>query len=137
MSISVGRATRVNGVVAAIADHVALTKPRVVSLLVVTGVCGYLAGAAGHVRIGALLAVAGGGALAAGGANALNCAFDRDLDAVMSRTRSRPIPDGRVPILHAVVLGIVDERRRRSVARLVRPTCSPPRWPSPGPPGTW
>ena len=58
-------------------------------------------------RIGALLAVAGGGALAAGGANALNCAFDRDLDAVMSRTRSRPIPDGRVPILHAVVLGIV------------------------------
>ncbi len=107
MSISVGRATRVNGVVAAIADHVALTKPRVVSLLVVTGVCGYLAGAAGQVRIGALLAVAGGGALAAGGANALNCAFDRDLDAVMSRTRSRPIPDGRVPILHAVVLGIV------------------------------
>ena len=89
-----------------VADHMALTKPRVVSLLVVTGVCGYLAGAAGHVRIGALLAVAGGGALAAGGANALNCAFDRDLDAIMARTRNRPIPGGRIPVAHAVLLGV-------------------------------
>ena len=106
MSVSVSRATRVSHAVATVADHVALTKPRVVSLLVVTGVCGYLAGAAGHVQIAVMLAVAGGGALAAGGANALNCAFDRDLDAVMARTRSRPIPGGRVPVLNAVVLGI-------------------------------
>ncbi len=90
----------------AVIDHLALTKPRVVSLLVVTGVCGYLAGAAGHVRIGVLLAVAGGGALAAGGANALNCAFDRDLDAIMARTRNRPIPGGRVSVAHAVLLGV-------------------------------
>ena len=106
MSVSVGRASRIGDAAATVADYIALTKPRVVSLLVVTGVCGYLAGAAGHVQIGVLLAVAGGGALAAGGANALNCAFDRDLDAVMARTRSRPIPDGRIPILNAVVLGI-------------------------------
>ncbi|MGH2596567.1 MAG: UbiA family prenyltransferase, partial [Actinomycetota bacterium] len=106
MSISVGRATRGSRAMATVADYVALMKLRVVSLLVMTGICGYLAGAAGHVRSSLLLAVAGGGALAAGGANALNCAFDRDLDAVMARTRSRPIPDGRVPILHAVVLGI-------------------------------
>jgi protoheme IX farnesyltransferase len=106
MSISVNRVTRVSGAVASVADYVALTKPRVVSLLVVTGVCGYLAGAAGHGQIGVLLAVAGGGALAAGGANALNCVFDRDLDATMARTRNRPIPGGRVPVLHAVALGI-------------------------------
>ena len=106
MSVSVGRASRIGDAAATVADYVALTKPRVVSLLVVTGICGYLAGAAGHVQISVLLAVAGGGALAAGGANALNCAFDRDLDAVMARTRSRPIPDGRIPILNAVVLGI-------------------------------
>jgi protoheme IX farnesyltransferase len=106
MSLSVSRARRESSAVATIADHVALTKPRVVSLLVVTGVCGYLAGAAGHVRIPILLAVAGGGALAAGGANALNCALDRDLDTAMARTRGRPIPTGRVSILHAVVLGI-------------------------------
>ncbi len=61
MSISVGRATRANGAFTTVADYVALAKPRVVSLLVVTGVCGYLAGAAGHVRIAVLLAVAGGG----------------------------------------------------------------------------
>ena len=106
MSVSVTRASRAGRVGATVADYVALTKPRVVSLLVVTGVCGYLAGAAGRAQITVLLAVAGGGALAAGGANALNCAFDRDLDATMARTRSRPIPGGRVPILHAVVLGI-------------------------------
>ena len=106
MSISVNRVTRVSGAVASVADYVALTKPRVVSLLVVTGVCGYLAGAAGRVEITVLLAVAGGGALAAGGANALNCVFDRDLDATMARTRNRPIPGGRVPVLHAVALGI-------------------------------
>jgi len=106
MSISVSGAMRGGRAVAIVADYVALTKPRVVSLLVVTGVCGYLAGAAGHVQIAVLLAVAGGGALAAGGANALNCTFDRDLDATMTRTRSRPIPAGRVPILGAMVLGI-------------------------------
>ena len=103
MSVAVARGTRLSSTVA---DYVALTKPRVVSLLVVTGVCGYLAGAAGHVRIDALLAVAGGGALAAGGAGALNCAFDRDLDAIMVRTRNRPIPGGRVTVAHAVVLGV-------------------------------
>ena len=106
MSVSVERATRANVVAATVADYVALAKPRVVSLLVVTGVCGYLAGAAGHVRIAVLLAVAGGGALAAGGANALNCVFDRDIDATMARTRSRPIPGGRIPVVHAAVLGI-------------------------------
>jgi heme o synthase len=106
MSVSVGRAVRPGRFAATAADYVALTKPRVVSLLVVTGVCGYLAGAAGHVQLAVLVAVAGGGALAAGGANALNCAFDRDLDAVMARTRARPIPGGRVPIRNAVVLGI-------------------------------
>jgi protoheme IX farnesyltransferase len=106
VSISLSRQTRASRAFAIAADYVALTKLRVVSLLVVTGACGYLAGAAGHVRLSVLLAVTGGGALAAGGANALNCAFDRDLDAVMARTRTRPIPDGRVPILNAVVLGI-------------------------------
>ncbi len=104
--ISIGRQAGARGMVAALADLVALMKLRVVSLLVVTGVCGYLAGAAGKVQLSVLLAVAGGGALAAGGANALNCALDRDLDAVMTRTRSRPIPDGRVLVWQAVALGI-------------------------------
>ncbi|MEO8292933.1 MAG: heme o synthase [Actinomycetota bacterium] len=106
MSVSVARGASRSRAVATAADYLALTKPRVVSLLVVTGVCGYLAGAAGHVRLGIMLAVAGGGALAAGGANALNCAFDKDLDAVMARTSGRPLPGGRIPVAGAVVMGI-------------------------------
>jgi protoheme IX farnesyltransferase len=106
MSLSVERGVSASRAVATAADHLALTKPRIVSLLVVTGVCGYLAGAAGRIELSVLLAVAGGGALAAGGANALNCAFDRDLDAVMTRTRGRPLPGGRIPVINAVVLGI-------------------------------
>ncbi len=89
-----------------VADYVALTKPKVVSLLLLTGVCGLLAGASGRPGLGALIAVVVGGALSAGGANALNCALDRDLDAMMSRTRDRPVPGGRVPVAHAVVVGL-------------------------------
>jgi len=48
-----------------------------------------------------------GGTLAAGGAHAINCWFDRDIDAEMTRTRRRPLPDGRIPAWHALVLGIV------------------------------
>lgn len=87
-------------------DYVALTKPKIVSLLLLTGVCGLLAGASGRPGLRALLAVLGGGALSAGGANALNCALDRDLDELMSRTRDRPIPGGRVAVAHAVAFGL-------------------------------
>ena len=54
-----------------------------------------------------VLAVLVGGTLAAGGAHAINCWFDRDIDAEMSRTRRRPLPDGRIPAWHALALGIV------------------------------
>jgi protoheme IX farnesyltransferase len=47
-----------------------------------------------------------GGTLAAGGAHAINCWFDRDIDAEMSRTRRRPIPDGRIPPWHGLAIGI-------------------------------
>jgi protoheme IX farnesyltransferase len=54
-----------------------------------------------------MLAVLVGGTLAAGGAHAINCWFDRDIDAEMSRTRRRPLPAGRIPPWHALVIGIV------------------------------
>jgi protoheme IX farnesyltransferase len=53
-----------------------------------------------------MLAVLAGGTLAAGGAHAINCWFDRDIDAAMSRTRRRPLPAGRIPPWHALVIGI-------------------------------
>src|SRR5450756_1330799 len=59
-------------------------------------------------RIVALLdATAVGGTLAAGGAHAINCWFDRDIDAEMNRTRRRPLPGGRIPAWHALAIGIV------------------------------
>ena len=53
-----------------------------------------------------MVAVLVGGTLAAGGAHAVNCWFDRDIDAEMKRTRRRPLPSGRIPAWHALALGI-------------------------------
>jgi protoheme IX farnesyltransferase len=87
-------------------DYVALTKPRIIGLLVFTGACGILAAAHGHPDPGALLAVIGGGALCAGGANAINCALEGDLDRRMERTRDRPVAAGRISKPTAVGVGI-------------------------------
>jgi heme o synthase len=60
----------------------------------------------GHPRLPAVLAVIVGGSLAAGGAHAVNCWYDRDIDAVMTRTSLRPLPAGRIPAWHALAMGI-------------------------------
>jgi heme o synthase len=79
-----------------IRDLVALTKPRIVSLLLITTLAPMFITPAGLPSISLLLWVALGGYLMAGGANAINMWFDRDIDTKMSRTRSRPIPAGRL-----------------------------------------
>lgn len=76
--------------------YVALTKPRVVELLLVTTVPTMFFAADGFPPMGTLLATLIGGALAAGGANALNCFIDADIDAVMSRTAHRPTVTGEI-----------------------------------------
>ncbi|MFN2464201.1 MAG: heme o synthase [Candidatus Dormibacteria bacterium] len=90
-----------------IRDYVALTKPRVISLLLVTALAAMVVAQRGWPAIDLVLAIMVGGYLAAGGANAINMWFDRDIDAQMHRTRQRPIPAGRVPARHALVFGIV------------------------------
>jgi protoheme IX farnesyltransferase len=88
------------------ADYVALLKPRVMSLVVFTALVGYVAApGAGDWVLGfaAILSIA----VAAGASGALNMWYDADIDAVMSRTRSRPIPSGRVPREEALMLGLV------------------------------
>ena len=90
----------------ALADWLALTKPRVVSLLLLTAVAPMFATGAGLPSLGSVLAVAAGGFLMAGGANAINMWFDRDIDDVMSRTRTRPIPAGRIRPGPALAFGI-------------------------------
>jgi protoheme IX farnesyltransferase len=79
-----------------IADLVALTKPRIISLLLVTTVAPMFITPAGLPSLSLVLWVMLGGYLMAGGANAINMWFDRDIDDKMSRTRLRPIPAGRI-----------------------------------------
>jgi protoheme IX farnesyltransferase len=79
------------------ADLVTLTKPRIISLLLLTTVAPMFVTPAGLPSLSLVLWVVLGGYLMAGGANAINMWFDRDIDTRMSRTRLRPIPAGRIP----------------------------------------
>lgn len=79
-----------------IADFLALTKPRLNSLVVATAGVGYYLGAAAAPDLGAALHVLVGSALVAGGAAAFNQVAERDLDEVMQRTRLRPMAAGRL-----------------------------------------
>jgi protoheme IX farnesyltransferase len=88
-------------------DYISLLKLRIVLLLDATAVGVMIPAAHGHPRLLAVTAVLAGGTLAAGGAHAINCWFDRDIDAEMTRTRRRPLPAGRIPPWHALVIGIV------------------------------
>jgi len=88
-------------------DYVSLLKLRVVALLDATALGVMVPASHGHPRVAAVLAVLVGGTLAAGGAHAINCWFDRDIDAQMNRTRRRPLPDGRIPAWHALAIGTV------------------------------
>jgi heme o synthase len=86
-------------------DLVALTKPRVLVMVLVTTLVGYdvgLTGSADYLRVIHLLI---GTLLAAGGTLALNQYWERDVDARMARTRSRPLPAGRLQPLEALALG--------------------------------
>ena len=86
-------------------DFLALTKPRVMTLVVFTGLCGMLAAPLGvHPVIGftAILCIA----LGAGAAGALNQWYESDIDAVMRRTQKRPLPDGRMERQAALHFGV-------------------------------
>jgi protoheme IX farnesyltransferase len=103
---AVGTIARGRGISATARDYVSLLKLRIVALLDATAIGVMIPASHGHPRLVAVAAVLAGGTLAAGGAHAINCWFDRDIDAEMSRTRRRPLPDGRIPAWHALVLGV-------------------------------
>lgn len=100
-SLSVGSADD-----ARVSDFIALLKPRVMSLVVFTGLAGMLA-APGYIdpMIGAIAVLCI--AIAAGAAGAINMWYDRDIDAIMTRTARRPIPAGRVDPAEALGFGVV------------------------------
>src|SRR5438552_10536876 len=81
---------------ARVADYFELTKPRLNLLVVATSAAGYYLGAPGPLDLVPMIEAVAGTALVAGGAAALNQVAERDTDALMRRTRTRPLPDGRV-----------------------------------------
>ncbi len=87
--------------------YVALTKPRIIELLLVTTVPAMVLAQRGIPSVGLIFWTLAGGALAAGSANAINCYLDRDIDLLMARTRRRPLPAHEVEPERAVVFGIV------------------------------
>jgi heme o synthase len=78
------------------ADFIALVKPRLNLLVVASSAAGYYLGAPTPLDPGAMAVAVAGTALVAGGAAALNQVYERDTDALMRRTRLRPLPDGRI-----------------------------------------
>jgi heme o synthase len=92
---------------ATVRAYVALTKPRIVELLLITTVPAMFLARERVSPIGLTLVVLVGGALAAGAANALNCYIDRDIDQVMRRTSRRPLPRHTVAPRSALVFGLV------------------------------
>jgi len=90
--------------VSAVRDFVSLTKPRIISLLLVTTIAPmYVAGSPSWIDV---LIVSLGGYMMAGGANAVNMYMDRDIDDVMARTRLRPIPSGRMLPIVVLAFGV-------------------------------
>ncbi len=97
--------------VARVLDYVALTKPRIMILLLVTALAAMLIAAPGQVSPWVIIATLVGGALASGSASAVNQLLERDIDALMARTRRRPVAAGRVEpafaLAFAILLGFV------------------------------
>jgi len=92
---------------ATIGSYVRLTKPRVIELLLVTAVPPMVLAQQGMPALGLIGAVVIGGALAAGGANTINCWIERDRDQLMQRTLKRPLPRGEIAPAPAPAVGIV------------------------------
>jgi protoheme IX farnesyltransferase len=89
--------------------YLALTKPRIIELLLVTTVPTMVVAAQGLPPAWLVLATLAGGTLAAGGANAINMYVDRDIDKIMQRTRNRPLVTGEIEPAHALVFAVVLE----------------------------
>lgn len=87
--------------------YVELTKPRIMLLLLYTGICGMFVAAEGLPSLRVVILTIIGLALSTGGSAALNMWYDRDIDPVMKRTSSRPIPRGAVQPQGALIFGII------------------------------
>jgi heme o synthase len=104
---AVSRATRAWG--GRVGHYVALTKPRIIELLLITTLPTMVVAQGGLPRAGLIVATLVGGALAAGGANAVNMYIDRDIDRKMNRTANRPLVTGSITPRAALVFACLLE----------------------------
>ena len=104
-----GLPARKSGLGPKVRAYVALTKPRIIGLLLITTVPAMILAEQGMPSLWLIVATVLGGTLAAGGANAINCYLDRDIDAVMHRTQGRPLPMGAVDPASALVFALALE----------------------------
>ena len=93
-------------VVAVVLDYLSLTKPRIISLLLLTTVATMFVADPAGPSLSVILWTMLGGYLAAGGAGAINHYLDRDRDALMSRTSGRPLVTGRIDPINGLIFGI-------------------------------
>ena len=98
---------RVRGLREAVLAYLSLTKPRIILLLLIATVPAMILAEGGWPSPWLILVTVAGGTLVAGGANAMNCYFDRDIDGVMQRTRGRPLPAGQIEPERAVVFALL------------------------------
>jgi heme o synthase len=89
-----------------LASYVNLMKPHVTVLLLGTTLAAMAIAQRGMPSLGLVIATLAGGALAAGSANSINCYWDRDIDQIMTRTRRRSLPAGKVTPTHALIFGL-------------------------------
>jgi heme o synthase len=95
------------GVRARASDYVALAKPRLNLLVIASAIAGYAMARGDTSNVGAMLSTIVGTGLVAGGASAFNQVLERDTDALMRRTRLRPLPDGRLNSAEALVFATI------------------------------
>ena len=94
------------GLMGLASDYLTLTKPPIIMLLLITAAGGMFLAAEGIPSLQTLALVGAGGALGAGGANAINHFLDQDIDALMSRTVRRPVASNRISPMSALAFGI-------------------------------
>jgi protoheme IX farnesyltransferase len=100
------RGRRAAGHLPRLRAYLALTKPRIVELLLVTTLPTMLLAQHGLPSLVLVLATLAGGSMAAGSANTINCYLDRDIDRVMGRTAQRPLARGEIRPAHALLFGV-------------------------------
>lgn len=102
-----GGSRDVGGVRATVTAYLAITKPRIIELLLVTTIPTMILAAGGWPDLVTMIAVIIGGTLAAGGASTFNSVYDRDIDRLMQRTAHRPVASGRISARAGVIFGSI------------------------------